>query len=385
MRIALILKTNTGGMWAVPQLQELRDRGHDVMAILPSGDGRLRRRLDDLNIPVHGIKYDFSLNNPVELLRATRTIRRIIKQNSIDCIFYHLIQSAVVARLSTVGMRLTRIHMVAGPLYLESQSIAKVEAHLSRFDHMIIAGSDYTRERYDEIGTPRDKLVSIPYGVDTERFSPGPNRREEILGVGADTFVVIMVAYVYAPKSSVYPETGIKGHDTLLRAWEQFALNRKNVRLVLVGSGFDADGERHRQVLINDFDVEDSSTVTWFETVEDVRELYSCADISVAPSLSENHGSALESSSMRLPAIVSDAGALPEAVTSDTGWVIPRGSVEQLLDALSGAYDEHITGSLSKRGIAARELMQSSFELKDCAGRVADTIEETSRLTHRKL
>ncbi|MGW9551471.1 glycosyltransferase family 4 protein [Citricoccus zhacaiensis] len=384
MRIALILKTNTGGMWAVPQLLELRRRGHDVVAVLPSGDGRLRHRLDDLRIPVQEIDYDFRLREPLDLVRAIRILRRLLRRLDVDVAFYHLIQSAILARLSTAGMRLARVHMVAGPLYLESPSIAWFEARLTRLDHRIIAGSDYTRNKYAAIGTKPDRLVSIPYGVDTEWFSPGPNRREELLGVGPGTFVAIMVAYVYAPKSAVFPNTGIKGHDTLLRAWEQFAAERDDIQLVLVGSGFGEDGEKHRQRLIEEFDVRGSQTVTWFDTVEDVRGIYSSADISIAPSLSENHGSALESSSMGLPAIVSDAGALPEAVTSETGWIVPRGSVDHLAAALREANDEHRAGTLSQRGRAARARMTTDFELSDCVARVADVIEETASSLDRQ-
>lgn len=380
MKVALVLKTNQGGLWAVPQLEELRGRGHDVVAVIPTGDGRLRRRLDDLGIPVRPVRHEFSVTSPVRSARVVREVRRVLVQERADVVFYHLIHSALISRAATLRMRVARVHMVAGPLYLESRKIAKAESLLARMDHRIIAGSEYTRRRYADLGIDAGRLTAVPYGVDTRRFSPGPDTRLEQLGVPKGTFVAAMVAYVYAPKSTVFPGVGIKGHDTLLAAWRRFATSRSDVHLALVGSGFDEAGEEHRRRLMREFDVENSAKVTWLDSVDDVSPVYNAADVSVAPSLSENHGSALESSAMGLPAIVSDAGALPEAVLDGrTGWVIPRGDEDAVHDALVAAYERHHAGRLQPMGDAARAHMKAQFELTDCARRVADIIEDAVR------
>lgn len=378
MKVALVLKTNQGGLWAVPQLLELRERGHQVVAVLPAGQGRLRRRLDELGVPVREVTRPFTVSSPTSTPAVLREIRRTLRRERVDVVFYHLIHSALLARAATLGMGVTRVHMVAGPLYLESPRIARVESRLARLDHRIIAGSRYTLERYREIGVDDARLVAVPYGVDTTRFRPGTDTRGALLSLPEDSFVVTMVAYVYAPKSAVFPGVGIKGHDTLLAAWRRFAAAHPDANLVLVGSGFDAEGEAHRRRLMEEFDVARTSSITWLDSVEDVVPVYDAADLSVAPSLSENHGSALESSAMGLPAVVSDAGALPEAVRDgSTGWVVPRADEEALLAALEAAYAEHGSGALAERGRRAHALMQEQFELGACAAQVADVIEET--------
>src|SRR3712207_9264904 len=60
----------------------------------------------------------------------------------------------------------------------------------------------------------------------------------------------------------------------------------------------------------------------------------------------------------------SDAGALPEVVTPDTGWIVPRGDVPALVAALECAWHEHLGGTLSDRGQQARELMVQKFDVE---------------------
>src|SRR5207248_2679023 len=143
-------------------------------------------------------------------------------------------------------------------------------------------------------------------------------------------------------------------------AWAKFHAEHPDSRLVLVGGGFDEIGELHRQQLIHRFRLHDESTrpgVTWLDTVEDVRPSYAAADLSVSPSLSDNHGAAVEAGAMGLPSIVTDAGALPETVTPESGWIVARGHSDPLAEALRSAYAEHVRGVLPARGRRARQFV----------------------------
>lgn len=374
-RVTLVLKTNTGGMWILPQVRELAARGAAVTVVLPAGPGRLTAALADEAVTVVPTDFTFSFRPGPRLLRGLLSLRATLRSTRPDVVFYHLYASALAVRLASAGMRVRRVHMVAGPLYLESRGIRLVERLLCRLDTHVIAGSDHTRERYRDIGMPARRLSAVPYGVDTDRFRRGPDARATLLGCPPGTFVAVMVAYVYAPKRSVFPGTGIKGHDVLLDAWSTFVRSHPSSLLVLVGGGFDAAGERHRQELLSRFGVADDPTVLWLDSVDDVRPLYSSADVSVSPSLSENHGAALEASAMSLPCIVSAAGALPEAVVDgETGWVVPVADRPSLARALGEAAAEHAAGTLRARGDAARALVEQRFSTAECAARVADAV-----------
>lgn len=378
-RVTLLLKTNEGGMWVVPQLQALRHAGATVTAVFPPGSGRLRRALDENGIDVLESPFDFRFGPRAATPLGLWRLRRTIRSTHPDVVFYHLYASALAARLTLVGTGVPKVHMVAGPLYLDSRLIRVVERFAMRMDTRLIAGSEHTADRYRALGMSEERLQAIPYGVDLTRFTPTTGDRAA-LGLELDDFVVVMVAYVYAPKSAVHPGIGIKGHDVLLEAWRGVLAAEPKARLVLVGSGFDDEGERHRQALMRQFNVAADASITWLDKVDDVRPYYAAADLSVSPSLSENHGAALEASAMGVPSIVSDAGALPETVTSDSGWVVRAGSAEPLTRTILAAAAEKRRGVLEERGRSARTHMENAFDLSRCVEEVRDVIiDATSR------
>ena len=268
-----------------------------------------------------------------------------------DVVFYHLYASALAARFATARLGVQRVHMVAGPLYLESLVIRTAERLLVRLDTVTIGGSDFTARRYRELGRSVKTTPAIPYGVDMTVFHPldssvGRLVRAE-LGIDDAAFVAIMVALVYGPKRLVHRRRGIKGHDVLLDAWTTFQYRHPGSHLIIVGSGFDGSGERYRaRSLMERYGLPAVGRgITWLPTERNVRRYYAAANVSVSPSLSENHGAALEAGAMGVPSIVSDAGALPETVAPDTGWVVPRQDVLALVAALETAYAELVRAS----------------------------------------
>jgi glycosyltransferase involved in cell wall biosynthesis len=281
-------------------------------------------------------------------------------------------------------MPVARVHMVAGPLYLESRVIRRVEQLLSKLDHVVVGGSAYTSRAYRALGLSVVRTPSVPYGVDTDAFTPpSPDSREAArnsLNLSADAFAVIMVSYVYAPKRSVHRGRGIKGHDVLLEAWRRFAGAHPNARLLLVGGGFDAAGEDYRLELLDRYQVDQRPSIRWIRSVPDVRLYYSAADLSVSPSLSENHGAALEASAMGVPCLVSDAGGLPETVDEKCGWVVASGQVEPLVAALEDAHRSWRVGTLGERGVAARARTLALFDRRAAAVRLTDIIDSTCRV-----
>lgn len=69
-RVTVILKTNEGGLWILPQIAEFRRRGHSVTVIIPGGDGRLRRALDAAGVPVEPSPCDFSFRPSIGRARG---------------------------------------------------------------------------------------------------------------------------------------------------------------------------------------------------------------------------------------------------------------------------------------------------------------------------
>ncbi|WP_432984393.1 glycosyltransferase [Dactylosporangium sp. CA-233914] len=384
MRVALVLKTDEGGRWTLPHVDELRERGHEVIAVLPPGsEGRLRKALHDRGVDVVQSAFDFRFRPAPSTLTGLLGLRRQLRGIDPDVLHYHLYASALACRLAALGWNVAKVHMVPGPLFLESPLIRSVERFLCRLDDVVIGGSEHIAKLYRAIGLAPERTPAIPYGVDVEDFTPpSPAYRtasRDALCAGDDTFVVCMVAYVYAPKRLIRPGRGVKGHDVLLAAWKKFAKDRPDARLVLLGGGFDAAGAAHKRELLDRFDVAADHTIDWHDSVIDVRDCYAAADLSVSPSLSENHGAAVEAAAMGVPSVVSDAGALPEVVDPASGWVVPRDDPDALAGALREAYADFRAGTLRRRGELARERAERLFAQHRAARAVADVLERAAR------
>lgn len=385
LSVLLILRTSDGGLWVLPHVDELRRRGHIVTVVLPGKPGRLRTALEARGLSILDSPFDFRFRPVPGTLTGLVRLRNMIVRLAPDVLHYHLYASALAARLSSLGLAIPRVFMVDGPMYLEFASIRVVERFLARLDTVTIGGSAYTSRRYRELGCSARRTPTIPYGVDTRRYQPASREQRERararLGIAPDAFVVVMVAFVHAPVRSRHGGFGIKGHEVLLAAWRAFHAEHPASRLLLVGSGFDDAGERHRQVLIRLFQLDDAAGedgVTWAETTGDVRQYYAAADLSVSPSFSDNHTAVVEASAMGVPSIVSDVGALPEAVPPECGWVVPAGDTEALTHALHRAHAAHLAGRLADFGWAARELALGTFSVVRSADAVANVIERAA-------
>lgn len=383
----MVIKTDDGGRWTLPQLDELRERGHEVVAVLPPGsEGQLRKALHDRGIDVVQSAFDFRFRPVPATVAGLLGLRRQLRALAPDVLHYHLYASALAVRFAGLGLPARRVHMVPGPLFLESSLIRLVERLLCRLDAVVIGGSEHTATLYRGIGMPAARIAAIPYGTDMEHFTPPSTdyraASRAAFGVDGDTFTACMVAYVYPPKRLTHRGRGVKGHDVLLAAWRRFRRETPGtspIRLILLGGGFNPAGEEYRRQLITRFGVAGDPSIDWQDSVLDVRDCYAAADVSVSPSLSENHGAAREAAAMGVPNIVSDAGALPETVDASCGWLVPRDDVDALVGALHEAHAEFRAGALAHRGRLSRERAVVRFAERPAARAVADVLERVVR------
>lgn len=381
-RVMVAVKTTEGGRWILPQIRAFRDRGLEVVVLLPGGEGRLATEVASLVEKDAGLRlvrspFDFSFRPRLTILTELIALRQLILETKVEGVLYHLYATALAIRLATIALDLRRVHMVAGPLFLESRLIALTERLMWRLDSHIVCGSHYIARLYGSLGVPQFRMSVVPYGVDTKLFTPPSTedraaaRRE--LGLPDDGLIAVMVSYVYAPKWLAHRGRAIKGHDVLLRAWRLFHLEHPEATLLLVGSGFDSAGEKHRQELKRCFGYRSGKDgVVWLDSVDDVRIAYRCADVSISPSLSDNHGAVLEAAAMGLPSIVSDAGALPEGVVPGDGWVHRAGSAKDLLRCLENCAAVEQSTSLRERGEMSRQFIATYFDQQGLTEKVVD-------------
>ncbi|WFE61046.1 glycosyltransferase family 4 protein [Micromonospora sp. WMMD712] len=388
LRIAILLRTAEGCLWTLPQIDELRRRGHKVIVILPAGPGALRERLRERGVETIDSPFDFRFRPTPGAVRGLWRLRRLLRVLRPDVLNYHLYAAALAARAAAFRLPLRRVHMVAGPLYLESPVVRPVERLLWRLDDLIICCTQHISTHYRALGCPAERRPVAQYGVDLGHFDPArvgptgtadPTRatarasvRAE-LGLDDDVFVALMVANTYTPKRIAFRGQNIKGHDVLLAAWRDFHAAHPRSRLLMAGVGFTEAGEAHRRRLMDRF--ADDRSVVWLGRLPDLRPYFLAADVNVTPSLSEgSNGVVREASAMGRPSIVSDAGGLPEAVDGSFAWIVPRGDAAALGEALATAHRAFVAGELAGMGRRAREHALRAFDRTAAAEAVADMV-----------
>jgi glycosyltransferase involved in cell wall biosynthesis len=272
------------------------------------------------------------------------------------------------------------VFQVPGPLFLETRLLRIIERLLSTLDDFIICGSFYTYAKYLDIGLSESKLSPTAFGVDTRKFTRSMNQekrrmRRVELGIPEEATVFVMVAYVYPPKSFVFRGRGIKGHETLIEAWGKFSNIEKDVFLVLVGDEWPSGANRYKDFLEARLDTYSKpSSFKWFTGITDSREFYEIADISISPSLSENHGAVLEASCMEVPSVISSAGALREGLPIDWPWIFAPEDASELYDCLRSSLLAYSRGELRSMGSLARKHVEEKFDCYTCAADISAAI-----------
>ena len=157
----------------------------------------------------------------------------------------------------------------------------------------------------------------IPYGIDTDRFSPGPPRRRAF-GLPDETPVVLFAGNMYSEHDHR------KGLPELLLAFEAVRLLHPNATLALAG---DIRG------------LQDQRGVQHLGNVDEDRlpDLYRSADLFVLPTRGDNLPIAvLEAASSGLPTVATRVGGLPEQVLDDvTGHLVQPDDHHELADAIA--------------------------------------------------
>jgi glycosyltransferase involved in cell wall biosynthesis len=205
---------------------------------------------------------------------------------------------------------------------------------------LVIANSDYTRAHIlAEHHVDPAKVVTIPRGVDLQRFNPSmvtPHRIEalrEAWGLAADPRTRILLPGRL---------TRIKGHLTIVEAAARLAAEgRRDFVILFAGddqgrTGYAAELAR----AIASAGLEE--TVRIVGHCDDMPAAYRLADFAVLPTtVPESFGrAAVEPQIMGRPVIAADHGAVTETVLDGvTGWLAPPEDAEAWAKAIGRAID----------------------------------------------
>ncbi|SNZ15389.1 Glycosyltransferase involved in cell wall bisynthesis [Natronoarchaeum philippinense] len=166
----------------------------------------------------------------------------------------------------------------------------------------------------------RDKLTIISKGIDTDRFSPSPNPKQNEFRVG--------MASLITPRKRV---------EDFISAATRINESDPDIRFSIAGSPPDVDDTEYLdrlERLVASNGIED--VVTFEGWVDDMPSFYNSIDVFVLPSQNEGiPGSVKEAMATETPVIATNVGGVPEIVDHQTtGYLVKPKSPSQIADYL---------------------------------------------------
>lgn len=243
---------------------------------------------------------------------------------------------------------------------------------------VVIANAEFARKSLLRIGVPECRIVKITPGVDLERFSPRPARKELIQKWRLEgKKIVLTVARLISRK----------GHDLVLRAIARLTRELPNAVYLIVGQGPE---EQRLQNLAVELGIIDSVRFAGHVPEELLPDCYNLCDVFAMLNREEANGDIegfgmvfLEANAMGKPVIGGRSGGTADAIEDGvTGFRIDAGQLDELTATLRMLLSD---ASLCRRlGDAGRERVQREFQWRDRARKLHDVTMEICKVRHRK-
>jgi glycosyltransferase involved in cell wall biosynthesis len=163
------------------------------------------------------------------------------------------------------------------------------------------------------LGVPADKIVIMPNGVDTDRFTPPQQPREAL---------IISVGSLIERKGMKY----------LIQAMPRVCAQLPDYRLVIIGEG----PQRAELIaLAESLGVASKVQLVGIQPHAQIIEWMKRAQLFVLPSLEEALGQVLlEALATGTPCVATNIGGIPDAVSADVGVLVPPADPITLADAM---------------------------------------------------
>jgi glycosyltransferase involved in cell wall biosynthesis len=236
--------------------------------------------------------------------------------------------AALATRLWAPGVRVVwgvRVAaLVPGGYDRFSRATYRLTGVVARLANLIVCNSQASLEQHLRLGYPRNKMVIVDNGVDTQRFQPNPHGASSVRrewGIGAAERLVGMVARIDAQKD----------HDTFLRAAALAIAQRSDLRVAVVGGG--PAGQLERLTRLAD-ELGIGERVVWAGWRDDLPAVYGALDVHCLSSQAESFpNSVAEAMACATPCVATDVGEVARIVDT-CGIVVSPGQAGRMAEAL---------------------------------------------------
>ncbi|MCT2346914.1 glycosyltransferase family 4 protein [Niallia taxi] len=246
---------------------------------------------------------------------ATASIARVLPESTVLVATLHG-SVAHEIRHQLTGMHKSPTSFMARAYYDELESVGATAA-----SYTIVANNWMKKILTEEFQVPEEQIKVLHYGFDTDTFLLESQKVNKSLLIPEDKTIITYTGRLIE----------MKGVHHLIAALGKLKEDRDDWVCWIIGEG-DKQKELEKQTI--ELGLEDD--VFFFGNRSDVPYLLSQSDIYVFPSLLENQPlSLVEAQIAGKPAIVSNAGGLPEMVEDGvTGLIYPAGDVDALYSLL---------------------------------------------------
>ncbi|MGA7260508.1 MAG: glycosyltransferase family 4 protein [Stellaceae bacterium] len=328
-----------------------------------SGGGPLEREI--ARAGATHLTLPLASKNPLVMQRNTVALVRLIRQRSVDIVHARSrapAWSACAAARATGRRFVTTFHNAYGARTALKRRYNSVMARGDR----VIAISDFVADHAARVyGVGRDRLRTIPRGVDLEVFDPNRVGAQRIINLARQWRLPDGTPVVMLPGRLTRWKGGL---DFIAAAAK---LGRHDVCCVLAGSEQRPGFRRELEASIRD-----TGLPGVFRIVEECRDMpaaYMLADVVVSASRDpEGFGRVIaEAQAMGRPVVATDHGGARETIVpSVTGWLVPPREPAALAAAIGEALSITVAErqQLAQRSIghiAARYTRQAM-----CAGTI---------------
>ena len=321
----LVPELNEGGVerGTVELNRELVKRGIDSVVV--SAGGTLAERIEKEG--GRHIRLDIASKNPVSMPWRIAALRRIVRRENPDIIHARSRVPAWLAWFADKPLKIPFVTTVHG--FNSVSAYSKIMTYGDRVICVSNAVRDYVIKHY---GTPLDKIVVIPRGIDTNLFCPDCVDTDFIEEFKAryalDTKVIVSV---------VGRITQLKDLETFIAAIERLKKRVPNICGVIVG-GVHKDKQAYYATLLDLVKKRKlQDHIVFVGSQSRVAEIYALSDVVVSSSKKpESFGrSVAEAIAMNTPVVATRHGGVLDIVQEGLhGYFYTPQHTEELAEAI---------------------------------------------------
>lgn len=329
--LQILPSLNGGGVerGTVEMASALKEKGW--VPIVVSAGGVMEQELKRMG--VRHITLPVASKNPWVMYRNISKIADVIREFNVDIVH---VRSRAPAWSAYFAAKRTKTHFVTTfhAAYTRGGVFKNYYNAIMARGENVIAISDFLAAHISEnYRVEKERLVTIPRGVDCRKFNPAVINADRILKMARNWGLPDGVPVIMLPGRL----TRLKGHETFVEALAR--LKDQNFLAILVGS---TEGREayvsELYTLIRKRGLEGKVQIKGH--CDDMAVALMLSDVVVsATTVPEGFGRvAVEAQAMGRPVIATaHGGSMETVIDGETGWLVPVGDVDAMASALAAA------------------------------------------------